>query len=86
MFDVARSCLYEHRERTRHIDVERMALRSRVHELFVESRSSAGRNLRVRLVQRFEQDEYPPNGFEDIDLGWQWVLKFVTWYNGELFA
>ena len=42
MFDVARLCLYKHRERTRHIDVERMALRSRVHELFVESRSSAG--------------------------------------------
>ena len=42
MFDVARSCLYAHRERVRHIDVERMALRSRVHELFVESRSSAG--------------------------------------------
>ena len=42
MFDVARSCLYAHRERARHIDVERMALRSRVHELFVESRSSAG--------------------------------------------
>ena len=33
---------YAHRERARHIDVERMALRSRVHELFVESRSSAG--------------------------------------------
>jgi len=42
VFDVARSCLYAHRERARHIDVERMALRSRVHELFVESRSSAG--------------------------------------------
>ena len=42
MFDVARSCLYAHRERVRHIDVERVALRSRVHELFVESRSSAG--------------------------------------------
>jgi len=42
VFDVARSCLYAHRERVRHIDVERVALRSRVHELFVESRSSAG--------------------------------------------
>jgi putative transposase len=42
VFDIARSCLYAHRERARHIDVERMALRSRVHELFVESRSSAG--------------------------------------------
>lgn len=37
---------YAHRERVRHIDVERMALRSRVHELFVESRNSAGsRNI-----------------------------------------
>ncbi len=42
VFDVARLCLYAYRERARHIDVERMALRSRVHELFVESRSSAG--------------------------------------------
>ncbi|MCC7641968.1 MULTISPECIES: IS3 family transposase [unclassified Janthinobacterium] len=42
VFDVARSCLYAYRERARHIDVERMALRSRVHALFVESRSSAG--------------------------------------------
>lgn len=42
VFDVARSCLYAHRERARHIDVERMALRSCVHELFIESRSSAG--------------------------------------------
>ncbi|WP_338929460.1 IS3 family transposase [Ralstonia pseudosolanacearum] len=40
--DVLRSCLYAHRERARRVDVERMALRSRVPELFVESRSSAG--------------------------------------------
>ena len=26
---------------------------------------------------------YPPNGFEDIERARQWVLKFVTWYNGE---
>jgi putative transposase len=39
VFDVARSWLYAHWERVRHIDVERVALRSRVHELFVESRS-----------------------------------------------
>ena len=26
---------------------------------------------------------YPPNGFENIELARQWVLKFVTWYNGE---
>ena len=42
MFDVARSCLYAARERARHIDVDCMALRSRVHERFVQSRSSAG--------------------------------------------
>jgi len=26
---------------------------------------------------------YPQNEFADIELAWQWVLKFVTWYNGE---
>lgn len=25
---------------------------------------------------------YPPNGFENIEMAQQWVLKFVTWYNG----
>ncbi len=25
---------------------------------------------------------YPPNGFADIDMAQQWVLKFVNWYNG----
>ena len=43
MFDVARSCLYAYRERARHIDVERMALRSRVHELFVDPQALGGR-------------------------------------------
>ncbi|PRD30520.1 UNVERIFIED_CONTAM: insO2 [Trichonephila clavipes] len=42
VFDVPRSCLYAHRERAQRVDRKRMALRSRVHELFVESRSSAG--------------------------------------------
>jgi putative transposase len=42
VFDVPRSCLYAHRARVQHADNERMALRSRVHDLFVESRSSAG--------------------------------------------
>ncbi|MBN3729542.1 hypothetical protein G3N98_01160 [Burkholderia sp. Tr-20390] len=37
VFDVSRSCLYAHRERAQHVDVERMAQRSRVHELFVET-------------------------------------------------
>ncbi|MCG1040649.1 MULTISPECIES: IS3 family transposase [Burkholderiaceae] len=39
---VSRSCLYAYRDRAKHVDVQRMALRSRVHELFVQSRSSAG--------------------------------------------
>lgn len=42
VFDVPRSCLYAHRKRTQRVDRERMALRSRVHALFVDSRSSAG--------------------------------------------
>ncbi|HDR9175553.1 TPA: IS3 family transposase [Burkholderia vietnamiensis] len=42
VFDVSRSCLYAHRGRARRVDAERMALRSRVRELFIESRSSAG--------------------------------------------
>lgn len=41
-FGVPRSCLYAYRQRCQRIDVDRMALRSQVHELFVESRSSAG--------------------------------------------
>lgn len=39
---VPRSCLYAYRQRCQRIDGDRMALRSQVHELFVESRSSAG--------------------------------------------
>lgn len=42
VFDVSRSCLYAYRERAQRVDAERMALHSRVHELFVESRGSAG--------------------------------------------
>jgi hypothetical protein len=42
LFDVSRSCLYAYRQRRLHVDSARMALRSRVHELFVQSRSSAG--------------------------------------------
>jgi len=47
-FDVARSCYYTHRlrrrrrRRRRRIDVRRIALRSRVNELFSQSRGSAG--------------------------------------------
>lgn len=42
LFEVPRSCLYAYRERSRQPNTKRMALRSRVQELFVESRSSAG--------------------------------------------
>ncbi|WP_304951699.1 IS3 family transposase [Sulfitobacter sp.] len=41
-FDVARSCYYAHRLRRRRVDVRRVALRSRVNELFSQSRGSAG--------------------------------------------
>ncbi|WP_312728672.1 IS3 family transposase [Stutzerimonas kunmingensis] len=41
-FDVARSCYYAHRLRRRRIDARRVALRSRVNELFSQSRGSAG--------------------------------------------
>ena len=42
LFGVTRSCLYAHRQRRDRIDMPRMALRSQVHQLFVDSRSSAG--------------------------------------------
>lgn len=41
LFGVIRSCLYAYRERCPRVDTARMTLRSQVHELFVESRSSA---------------------------------------------
>ena len=51
LFDVPRSCLYAHRLRSRRPDAERMLLRSRVHELFVESRSSAGSRSIVGMMR-----------------------------------
>jgi putative transposase len=42
LFDIPRSCFYAYRHRRERVDTARMALRSSVHELFVESRSSAG--------------------------------------------
>jgi putative transposase len=42
VFDLSRSAYYEHRGRARRIDVERVALRSQVNEIFAQSRSSAG--------------------------------------------
>ncbi|MCF5058652.1 IS3 family transposase [Pseudomonas proteolytica] len=41
-FDVPRSCFYTHRLRRRRVDARRVALRSRVNELFSQSRGSAG--------------------------------------------
>jgi len=41
-FDVPRSCYYTHRLRRRSVDARRVALRSRVNELFSQSRGSAG--------------------------------------------
>ncbi|MEQ0882228.1 IS3 family transposase [Pseudomonas aeruginosa] len=41
-FDVTRSCYYAHRLRRRRVDARRVALRSRVNELFNQSRGSAG--------------------------------------------
>ena len=42
MFEVIRSCYYAQRLRPRTPDVERLRLRSRVNELFTQSRSAAG--------------------------------------------
>ena len=41
-FDVVRSCYYAHRLRRRCVDTRRMALRSKVNQLFNQSRGSAG--------------------------------------------
>ena len=51
MFDVPRSCLYAHRERSQRIDARHLALRSHVHQLFVESRSSAGSRSIVCMMR-----------------------------------
>ncbi|MOA04818.1 Integrase core domain protein [compost metagenome] len=41
-FDVTRSSYYAHRARRHHVDARRVALRSRVNQLFSESRGAAG--------------------------------------------
>ena len=41
-FDVARSGYYAYRARRHHVDARRVALRSRVNQLFNESRGAAG--------------------------------------------
>ncbi|MFA0926897.1 IS3 family transposase [Pseudomonas syringae pv. tagetis] len=51
VFDVTRSCYYAHRLRRRNPDVERLRLRSRVNELFTQSRSTAGSRSIVSMMQ-----------------------------------
>ena len=50
-FDVTRSCYYANRLRRRAPDVERLRLRSRVNELFMQSRSAAGSRSIVSMMQ-----------------------------------
>ena len=51
VFDITRSCYYSHRLRRRTPDVERLRLRSRVNELFTQSRSAAGSRSIVSMMQ-----------------------------------
>ncbi|QLL15545.1 IS3 family transposase [Pseudomonas chlororaphis] len=51
VFDITRSCYYAHRLRCRTPDVERLRLRSRVNELFTQSRSAAGSRSIVSMMQ-----------------------------------
>ena len=50
-FEVPRSCYYDHCLRRRAPDVERIRLRSRVNELFTQSRSAAGSRSIVSMMQ-----------------------------------
>jgi putative transposase len=54
LFGVTRSCLYAYRQRRDRIDAPRMALRSQVHQLFIDSRSSAGSRSIMGMMR--EQD------------------------------
>jgi len=51
LLDLPRSTYYAHRQRVRHIDPARLLLRSRVNELFAESRSSAGSRTIVGMLR-----------------------------------
>jgi putative transposase len=51
VFDVSRASYYDHRNRRHSIDVRRIELRSRVNELFSESRSSAGSRSIVSMMR-----------------------------------
>ena len=56
MFEVTRSCYYAQRLRRRTPDVERLRLRSRVSELFTQSRSAAGsRSILSLMLEDGEQ-------------------------------
>lgn len=51
MFELPRSCYYAHLARRRRVDVRRVSLRSRVNELFSQSRSSAGSRSLVAMLR-----------------------------------
>ncbi|WP_237720908.1 IS3 family transposase [Pseudomonas asplenii] len=51
VFELPRSCYYAHLARRRRIDVRRVSLRSRVNELFSQSRSSAGSRSLVAMLR-----------------------------------
>ena len=51
MFEITRSIYYAHRLRRRSPSVERIRLRSRVNELFTQSRSAAGSRSIVSMMQ-----------------------------------
>ena len=50
-FDIARSCYYAQRIKRRRVDARRLALRSRVNQLFSQSRSSAGSRSIVCMMR-----------------------------------
>ncbi len=51
VFGISRSCYYAHRCRRQGIDLERMVLRSRVSELFTQSRGAAGSRSIMAMMQ-----------------------------------
>lgn len=51
VFEVASSSYYEYKQRQRHVNVERLALRSEVKRLFTLSRSSAGSRSIVAMMR-----------------------------------
>ncbi|ASD11757.1 hypothetical protein CD800_22795 [Pseudomonas aeruginosa] len=51
VFELPRSCYYAYLARRRRIDVRRVSLRSRINELFSQSRSSAGSRSIVAMLK-----------------------------------